>query len=239
MSLFDRLPARLRRPAQLEWRKLRSGGYFALNDLDRKLEKYLDKRDGFFVELGANDGQTQSNTLYFELKKGWRGVLIEPIPHRFVECLRLRGERSAVFCAACVPLDYAEPWVPMRYADLMTTSDTLTTLRDQGEHMTKAAGHFDSAESYEFAARARTITAILDEAQAPAEIDLLSLDVEGAELSVLQGLDTQKYSFRCMLIETADIAAVEAALPGYHVIDTFSAHDYLLAPDTAARESLG
>lgn len=230
MSLFDRLPSRLRRPAQLEWRKFRSGGYFALNDLDRKLEKYCDWRDGFFVELGANDGQTQSNTLHFELAKGWRGVLIEPIPHRFVECLRLRGERSAVFCAACVPFDHDGQWVPMRYADLMTTSDTLTTLRDQDQHLQKAEGHFDSAESYEFAAKARTITSILDEARAPESIDLLSLDVEGAELSVLRGLDTGKYSFRYMLIETAEIAAVEAELTGYHVIDQFSAHDYLLAP---------
>ena len=45
------------------------GGRFALNDLDRKLEKYLDYQNGFFVELGANDGFTQSNTLFLESKK--------------------------------------------------------------------------------------------------------------------------------------------------------------------------
>jgi len=40
--------------------------YFALNDLDKKIERYLDFDNGFFVELGANDGVNQSNTLFFE-----------------------------------------------------------------------------------------------------------------------------------------------------------------------------
>ncbi len=35
--------------------------YTALNELDKKLEKYLDFDHGYFVELGANDGLTQSN----------------------------------------------------------------------------------------------------------------------------------------------------------------------------------
>ena len=50
--------------------------YFSLNDLDKKLEKYLDFDYGYFVELGANDGVNQSNTLFFERFRGWKGVLI-------------------------------------------------------------------------------------------------------------------------------------------------------------------
>jgi len=44
--------------------------YFGLNNLDQKIEKYLDFDNGFFVELGANNGIEQSNTLYFELFRG-------------------------------------------------------------------------------------------------------------------------------------------------------------------------
>ena len=39
------------------------------NDLDIKLEKYLNFSNGFFIELGAHDGITQSNTYYYEKKK--------------------------------------------------------------------------------------------------------------------------------------------------------------------------
>jgi hypothetical protein len=51
---------------------------FALDNLDVKLERYLDFDGGTFVEAGANDGVAQSNTLYFEWRRGWRGLLIEP-----------------------------------------------------------------------------------------------------------------------------------------------------------------
>jgi len=57
--------------------------YFALNNLDKSLETFIDFNNGYFVELGANDGVNQSNTLYFEHFRGWRGVLIEPCPPNF------------------------------------------------------------------------------------------------------------------------------------------------------------
>ena len=41
------------------------------------------KRDGFFVEAGAHNGVEASNTLYFEKKMGWKGLLVEPNPDTF------------------------------------------------------------------------------------------------------------------------------------------------------------
>jgi len=40
--------------------------YHGLNGLDKKIEKYINFNNGFFCELGANDGITQSNTFFFE-----------------------------------------------------------------------------------------------------------------------------------------------------------------------------
>ena len=36
--------------------------------------------NGFFIESGAADGVGLSNTLYFELKYNWTGLLVEPNP---------------------------------------------------------------------------------------------------------------------------------------------------------------
>ena len=47
-------------------KRLLRGKYNGLNGLDKKLEPYVDHDGGFYVELGANDGITQSNSLYFE-----------------------------------------------------------------------------------------------------------------------------------------------------------------------------
>ena len=38
------------------------------------------KRNGFFIEAGAFDGEVKSNTLYFEIKYNWTGLLVEPNP---------------------------------------------------------------------------------------------------------------------------------------------------------------
>ena len=40
-------------------------------------------RNGFFIEAGAYDGEMLSNTLFFELKQSWTGLLIEPNPDAF------------------------------------------------------------------------------------------------------------------------------------------------------------
>lgn len=40
---------------------------------------------GFFIEVGALDGETFSNTLYFEKSLGWKGLLIEPNPESFAQ----------------------------------------------------------------------------------------------------------------------------------------------------------
>ncbi len=49
----------------------------SLLEIDRKLEHYLNYRNGFFIEVGANNGFNQSNTYYFEKFKGWKGILVE------------------------------------------------------------------------------------------------------------------------------------------------------------------
>ena len=40
----------------------------------------IDGLQGFFIEAGAAGGEKLSNTLYFEIKYGWTGLLVEPNP---------------------------------------------------------------------------------------------------------------------------------------------------------------
>ena len=41
------------------------------------------QKNGTFVEAGANDGDTELNTLALETLHGWSGLLIEPVPWLF------------------------------------------------------------------------------------------------------------------------------------------------------------
>ena len=77
-------------------RKLRTlTGRTAGGDLDDKLAAYLNFRDAFFVEAGANDGVDHSTTYSLEKRRGWRGLLIEPIPELARRCAANR-RRSIV-----------------------------------------------------------------------------------------------------------------------------------------------
>lgn len=207
--------------------------FHGLHGLDRKLEAYLGYDGGFFVELGANDGVDQSNTLYFERERGWRGVLIEPILHNFLKCQGNRAADNAFFCAACVSDDYQAPYVRLTYSNLMTTPHGVESdIADPDAHARAGAVYLKPGEQpVEVMAVARTLSSLLDEAGAPAEMDLLSLDVEGGELKVLKGLDHGRHRFRYMLVECRDPQRLASYLvdAGYVLIDKISQHDYLYA----------
>ena len=60
-------------------------------------ELFNDQKDGFFIEAGAYDGEVFSNSLYFELQKGWTGVLVEPNPDALEELVRDASQSWKIF----------------------------------------------------------------------------------------------------------------------------------------------
>jgi FkbM family methyltransferase len=198
----------------------------ALFEMDTRLAAMLGD-GGYFVEAGANDGFTQSNTYLLERRHGWRGVLVEPIPDLAREARLERPDAQVVQCALGPPEAAGRPMC-MRFAGLV--SIVAGSKGSEADDLAWVSGAFarGARDSYVVDVPCRTLEEILDEAQAP-EVDLLSLDLEGVEPDALRGLG--RHRPRWLLVEAHDAEArarIEAALgPGYVNVTRFSPLDEL------------
>lgn len=179
----------------------------SLGQLDVKIMGYLPRKGGVFVEAGANDGVTQSNTWFYEQYRGWSGLLVEPVP--YLAALATAARRAPVANVALGPVDGG-------VIQLFESDLTTTTISERSE-----------TETNVIEVPVRALSSLLDEYDI-SHIDLFSLDVEGFELDVLSGLDFSRHSPRAILVETAHPEKVAAALgPMYRLEATLSVHDYL------------
>lgn len=144
---------------------------------------------GTYLELGAHDGMTISNTLYFA-QRGWKGLLIEPNIHSYRSLVMNRPGDVCVNAAICsnstqvhfveaevvggvyefMAPDFVAKWHPnVTVEDLPVIACT-----PLGTVLAKAGLH---------------------------KVNFFSLDVENAELDVLKTLDFKQVSFDVIVVE--------------------------------------
>lgn len=195
----------------------------ALYGIDRKLERHLDFDGGVFIEAGANDGVRQSNTYYFEKIRGWTGLLVEPVPEFAAACRKNRG-RSWVIEAALAAEDRADATVELQVAGLMSTvTGALGEGAATARHVAAALAVQRIATARIIHVPSRTLSSLIDEARITREIDLLSLDVEGAEEVALRGLDFSRHAPRFICVEVRNEATIAAVLePRYRVVEVLA-----------------
>lgn len=143
-------------------------------------------QQGFFVEIGANDGFTLSNTIYLEECFGWRGLLVEANPAYLPDLLK---RKAMVVNKAVAASDGVVEFVDAGlYGGVASTIDlTYATY---------------TAQASKIRVQATTLEAILMEAKSPPVIDFISIDVEGGELPIVEQMcASNNYRFLSGCIE--------------------------------------
>lgn len=148
-----------------------------------------------FIDIGANDGFTSSNTFLFALR-GAKGICLEPVTSIFrrLQVLYLLNPRITCLNFGISSVD----------ADAeMVTSGLLSYLPDTQDpgHRELVSGCFD-ASMKKVKTHLVTFSTLAKTTAVPQETDLLSIDVEGHELHVLRSIDFDVYRFRLIVIET-------------------------------------
>ena len=198
-------------------------------------EQFADRAvPGRFLEAGANDGLRQSNTAYLERYCGWTGILVEPLPHRYVECVRNRPRAQVEHCAL-VAEDFEAEFVELQFNDLMTRIG-----EDDIDGAQGLSGSSTALCGARFLSPARTLHDVLQRCGDP-EIDLFSLDVEGYEMEVLRGARLDRRRIRSMLVECGRLDELTEYLApfGYRFVRSITKGDHFFVLDGATAPSAG
>jgi FkbM family methyltransferase len=155
------------------------------------LEFYDNKRDGFFIEIGASDGVTLSNTYLLETEYNWKGICCDPIPSNFE---KLVGNRPHSICVK--EALYNQSGLTLNF-DIALTYDLLSGIP---EHIDC---HKETVDSNKTCIQVQSISLldVLDNANAPSFIEYMSLDTEGSEFEILKNFDFEKYTFGLIDVE--------------------------------------
>jgi len=201
----------------------------SLNDLDKKMLKYINFRNGFFIEMGANDGVNQSNSFYYDKSLGWNGVLVEPT-HKFDSLINNRSKPNNILLnEACCSFEQEGSIIEFEYCDLMTTCTSLETDVPQDHTKNGEIWLQKNEHVYSFKKRGVSLQSLLDKNNCPNQIDFFSLDTEGLEIEILKGIDFSSYRFSYILIESRSFDKLTSFLHGfnYSFVEKLSKHDYL------------
>lgn len=156
---------------------------------DKYISEHIfnNKKNGFFIELGATDGIAFSNTYYFEKELGWNGLVIEPNPN-YKELLE--NNRN---CHKAYELVYSKRGLNRNFSIV-----SYPELSGINNHL-GSIGKCEIVETINL--KTITLTELLDNINAPNYIDYLSLDTEGTELEILKGLNMKKYTIGYISVE--------------------------------------
>jgi FkbM family methyltransferase len=158
---------------------------------------FAGKKDGTYLDVGANDGVDLSNTKFFD-DIGWKGICVEPMPEVYKKLCANRPNAINVFGAAfhkngTEKFRVNTGWTSA-LSGLESSYDPKHISRIERE-LKEYGGSTEVIDVPTF-----TLTSLLEQHNMT-HIDYMSLDVEGGEMGVLQGIDFDKIKILVITIE--------------------------------------
>ena len=165
--------------------------FYSQDNQDRWLETNIFKgyQNGFYVDVGAHDGISINNTLYFEKNNNWTGINIEPIPKVFERLVMHRPNNINLNCAVCNHDGETDFLCNTGYTEM------ISGLKDHFHrlhiHRLMRENRKKGSTTKVIQVKTKKLETIFDENNIK-HINYLSIDVEGAEFEVIKSIHFDK-----------------------------------------------
>lgn len=157
---------------------------------------FTDFRGGTFLDIGAHDGVSLNNTLFFERHMGWKGLCIEPNPDVFEHLQKNRD--------SCLQVALSNKEELVEFTKIKGYAQTLSGItREYHEkypaRIDEEVEHFGGLKET-IQLKTKTLTTVLVE-NGYEVINFMSIDTEGSELKILEGLDFNRFKVQVIAME--------------------------------------
>ena len=160
---------------------------------------FKDRKQGVFVDIGAYDGISFSNTFFFEKELSWTGICVEPIPEVFEE---LKKNRTCTCIQGCIS-EKEEEGVPFLHVNPSGLSQMLSGMVSKYDPRLRAYIEEETRSLerpyQEIKVRTFNINSLLK--NKIKHVNFLSLDTEGGELDILKSWNFEKYTVDVITVE--------------------------------------
>lgn len=155
---------------------------------------FPNKKDGTFVDIGANDGVTISNSLLFE-ELGWTGVCVEPLPTAFNKLTQNRK-------CECVNGVISDKNVShVDFCAIEGYSEMLSGILDKYDERHKTRILNESSLYDCKRQKIKVPNFKFNDLIKFNQINLLDVDTEGGELEILKSINYDLYVIDLILVE--------------------------------------
>ena len=169
--------------------------YFSEAGQDKYVDSLLkEKRNGVFIDIGGYNGWTSSNTLFFEIFRGWNGLLIEPVRTNYDEAKIIRNCKCLNVCVDRFEriINFIE--IKKGYTQM---SGILENIEETAlKNIRKNPNHEEKIYEIE----TKTLENILLQNNI-SQIDYISMDIEGGENDILETFPFDKFNVKVWSIE--------------------------------------
>ena len=155
-----------------------------------------EKKKGFFVEFGATDGITNSNTYIFEKYCNWSGILAEPLPFWHNDLFK---NRISTIDKRCV---FSKSSLKKKFVNYYKAPE-LSGLEEELKDYSSMIDFNVEARKKKEVINVETVSLedLLKEHKAPDKIDYLSIDTEGSEYQIIKNFNFNLYDISIITIE--------------------------------------